>query len=34
MKVRNDVADWLESNDEQTLCDDFLTRMNTNLTTI
>ncbi len=25
MKVRNDVADWLESNDEQTLCDDFLT---------
>ena len=25
MKVRNDVADWLESSDEQTLCDDFLT---------
>ena len=25
MIVRNDVADWLESSDEQTLCDDFLT---------
>ena len=25
MKIRNDVADWIESSDEQTLCDDFLT---------
>ena len=25
MKVRNDVADWLESNDEQTLCYVFVT---------